>query len=219
MDGKNTIFCCLRRDFAQRAKSWGGTLKVFDRSSQGLKECKIKKKGNIICRELYHEGVSALNETAPTLSRALSFQSLFMAAFATDLVAIFNEEHALLLRKLFSEPLCMRGRRPRSECNGWEKKAGNGQNRSIVHCNPCLNIWASRRTTHQPAQTDILRPKLSRWTIIKDFTVVHFHQTKKTSVYFQSSNSVSWTVTISYWIPSRLRNYQWNQCLGLLLFL
>ena len=122
MDGKNTIFCCLRRDFAQRAKSWGGTLKVFDRSSQGLKECKIKKKGNIICRELYHEGVSALNETAPTLSRALSFQSLFMAAFATDLVAIFNEEHALLLRKLFSVPLCMRGRRPRSECNGWEEK-------------------------------------------------------------------------------------------------
>ena len=122
MDGKNTIFCCLRRDFAQRAKSWGGTLKVFDRSSQGLKECKIKKKGNIICRELYHEGVSALNETAPTLPRALSFQSLFMAAFATDLVAIFNEEHALLLRKLFSVPLCMRGRRPRSECNGWEEK-------------------------------------------------------------------------------------------------
>ena len=122
MDGKNTIFCCLRRDFAQRAKSWGGTLKVFDRSSQGLKECKIKKKGNIICRELYHEGVSALNETAPTLSRALSFQSLFMAAFATDLVAIFNEEHALLLRKLFSEPLCMRGRRPRSKCNRWEEK-------------------------------------------------------------------------------------------------
>ena len=91
------------------------------------------------------------------------------------------------------------------------RKAGNGQNRSIVHCNPCLNIWASRTTTHQPAQTDILRPKLSRSTIIKDFTVVHFHQTKKTSVYFQSSNSVSWTVTISYWITSRLRNYQWNQ--------
>ena len=121
----NTIFCCLRRDFAQRAKSWGSTLKVFDRSSQGLKECKKKKKkGYIICRELYHEGVSALNEleTAPTLSRALSFQSFFMAAFATDLVAIFNEEHALLLRKLFSEPLCMLGRRPRSKCNGWKEK-------------------------------------------------------------------------------------------------
>ena len=64
----------------------------------------VKKRGNIICRELYHEGVSALNDTAPTLSRALSFQSLFMAAFATDLVAIFNEEHALLLRKLFQNP-------------------------------------------------------------------------------------------------------------------
>ena len=179
---KNAIFCCLRRDFAQRAKSWGGTLKVFDRSSQGLKECKKKKKGNIICRELYHEGVSALNETI--------FRTLVYARTPTS----------LWMQRM-------------------RRKAGNGQNRSLVHCNRCLNIWASRRTTHQPARTDILRPKLSRSTIIKDFTVVHFHQKKKTSVDFQSSNSVSWTVTISYWIPLRLRNYQWNQYLGLFLFL
>ena len=119
--GENTIFCCLRRDFAQKAKSRGGTLKAFYRSSQGPKECK-KKNVNIICRELYHEGVSALNETAPTLSRALAFRSVFMATFSTDLVAIFNEEHSLLLRKLFSGPFCMRGRRPRSKCNGWEEK-------------------------------------------------------------------------------------------------
>ena len=41
----------------------------------------------------------------------------FIAAFSTDLIAIFNEERSLLLRKLFSEPLCMRGRLPRAKCN------------------------------------------------------------------------------------------------------
>ena len=122
MDGKKCYFLLPPQRFRPEGE-------ILRRHSKGFwplvarpQRMQNKKKGNIICRELYHEDLSALNETAPTLSRALSFQSFFMAAFATDLVAIFNEEHALLLRKLFSEPLCMRGRRPRSECNGWEEK-------------------------------------------------------------------------------------------------
>ena len=129
-----------------------------------------KKNVNIICRELYHESVSAFNETAPTLSRALSFQSFFMAAFSTDLVAIFNEEYSLLLRKLFLEPLCMRGRRPRSKCNGWEEK----QEMAKIGL---LCIVTAARISRQ--RTDILCPKLSRSTLEKDFFVVHFHQIKK----------------------------------------
>ena len=122
MDGKKDYFLLPPQGFRPEGE-------ILRRHSKGFwplvarpQRIKKKKKDNIICRELHHEGVSALNETALTLSRALSFQSFFMAAFATDLVAIFNEERALLLRKLFSDPLFMRGRRPRSKCNGWEEK-------------------------------------------------------------------------------------------------
>ena len=167
--GENTIVFCSRRDFAQKAKSRGGTLKAFDRSSQGLKECKKK------CQHLRLTSLLRL-----CLEPYLNFQSLFMAAFSTDLVAIFNEEQSLLLRKLFSGPLCMRGRRPRSKCNGWEEK------QEMAKIGLLCIVTAAWISGHKGERRINLHELISfarnshdRPSIVKDFTVVHFHQTKK----------------------------------------